>query len=64
MHIQKPSKERIYFYILIGAIYFHQSPSCLCLIYLNCVGKVLDNLLEAMAGKPMKALSMHIQKPL
>ena len=64
MHIQKPYvKNCLMSHTCI--FFFNQTPSCICSMCLYCVGKVSNAPLKDVVGvdRPMKAPSMHIQKP-
>ena len=69
MHLQKPYRG-IIVSVLIAVImskniFFNETPSCICLMCLYCISKVSNAPLKAVVGvdQPMKAPSMHIQKP-
>ena len=71
MHIQKPYKGIIVLVltaVILSKIifFFNQTPSCICSMCLHCIGKVSNGSIKSCGREvdwPMKAPSMHIQKP-
>ena len=69
MHIQKPYMgiivEVLTAFILSKIFFVNQPPSCICSIYLQILAKYKIVPSKAVVGvdPPMKAPSMHIQKP-
>ena len=65
MHIQKPYKGiivKVLTVVILSKLFFvNQTPSCICSMCLHCIGKVSNCSIGV--DQPMKAPSMHIQKP-
>ena len=57
-----PSSPSCHF---VKIIFFNQTPSCICSMCLHCIGKIKIAPSKAVVevDRPMKAITMHIQKP-